>query len=128
MGIARKNRSAESTRAMKRQMRELVKKEEMIAQGKKVKVTKRKRQGTDAHEDFRVDQTLLDAIPEETKVLRDKWFEGTAPVSFVFESQQCKTSMDTLNEEVIVPAQLQYLHNIMVHHNVDKRISYTSKN
>jgi hypothetical protein len=61
-------------------------------------------------------------------VLCDKWFEGTAPVSFLFESQQCKTCMDTLNEEVIVLTQLQYLHEIMVHHHVDNRISYTSKN
>jgi hypothetical protein len=36
--------SAESTRAIKRQRREMVKKEEMIAQQKIVKVTKRKRQ------------------------------------------------------------------------------------
>jgi hypothetical protein len=42
--------SAESTRAMKRQRRDMVKKEEMIAEGKIVKVTKRKRQGTGAHE------------------------------------------------------------------------------
>jgi hypothetical protein len=88
---------------MKRQRREMVKKEEMIAQSKIVKVTKRKRQGTGAHEEFRFDHTLLDEIPEATQVLRDKWFEGTVPVSFVFESQQCKTCMDTLNEEVIVP-------------------------
>jgi hypothetical protein len=47
------------------------KKEEMIAQGKIVKVVKRKRQGTGAHEDFRVDHTLLDAIPEATQVLHD---------------------------------------------------------
>jgi hypothetical protein len=59
--------SAESTRAIKRQRREMVKKEEMIAQGKKVKVTKRKRQGTGAHEEFRVDNTLLDAIPSATR-------------------------------------------------------------
>jgi hypothetical protein len=52
------------------------KKEEMIAQGKKVKVTKRKRQGTGSHEKFRVDHTLLDAIPDSTQVLRDKWFES----------------------------------------------------
>jgi hypothetical protein len=100
----------------------------MIAEGKIVKVTKRKRQGTGAHEEFRVDHTLLDAIPEATQVLRDKWFEETAPVSFVFESQQCKTCMDTLNEEVIVPTQLQYLHDIVVQHHVENRISYTSKN
>jgi hypothetical protein len=61
-------------------------------------------------------------------VLRDKWFGGTAPVSFVFESQQCKFCMDTLNEEVILPTQLQYLHDIMVHHNVDNIISYTYNN
>jgi hypothetical protein len=100
----------------------------MIAEEKIVKVTKRNRQGTGAHEEFRVDHTISDAIPEATQVLRDKWFEGTAPVSFVFESQQCKTCMDTLNEEVIVPTQLQYLHDIMVHHHVDKRVSYTPKN
>jgi hypothetical protein len=100
----------------------------MIAQGKKVKVMKRKRQGNGAHEEFRVDYNLLDAIPEATQVLRDKWFEVTAPVLFVFESQQCKTCMDTLNEEVIVPTQLQYLHEIMVHHHVDNIIIYTSKN
>jgi hypothetical protein len=94
----------------------MVKKEEMIAQGKKVKVTKRKLKGTGAHEEFRVDHTLLDAIPEEKHVISDKWFEGTAPVSFVFESQQCTTCMDTLNEEVIIPTQLQYLHDIMVKH------------
>jgi hypothetical protein len=70
----------------------------MIAQGKKVKVTTIKRQGTRAHEEFIVDNTIVDAIPEATKVLCNKWFEGTAPVSFVFESQQCKTCMDTLNE------------------------------
>jgi hypothetical protein len=99
----------------------------MIAEGKIVKVTKRKRQGIIAHEEFRVDHTLLDAIPEATQVLRDKWFEGTAPVSFVFESQQCKTCMDTLNEEVSVPTQLQYMHDIMFHHHVDNIISYTSK-
>jgi hypothetical protein len=80
-----------------------------------------------AHEEFRFDHTLLNAIPEATQVLRGKWFEGISPVSFVFESQQCKTCMDTLNEEVIVPTQLQYLHELMVHHNVDNRISYTSK-
>jgi hypothetical protein len=34
----------------------------MIAQVKTVKVTKRKRQGTGAHEEFRFDHTLLDAI------------------------------------------------------------------
>jgi hypothetical protein len=61
-------------------------------------------------------------------VLHDKWFEGTAPVSFVFESQQCKTCKDTLNEEVIVPTQLQYLHDIMFHHHVDNIISYTYNN
>jgi hypothetical protein len=99
--------SEESSRAMKRQRREMVKKEEVIAQGKIVKVTRRKRQGTCAHEEFRVNHTLLDAIPEATQVLSDKWFERTAPVSFVFQSQQCKTCMDTLNEEVIVPTQLQ---------------------
>jgi hypothetical protein len=55
---------------MKRQRREMVNKEEMIAQGKIVKVVKRKRQGTGAHEEFRVDHTLLDAIPEVTQVLR----------------------------------------------------------
>jgi DNA-directed RNA polymerase subunit H (RpoH/RPB5) len=120
--------SAESTRAMKHQRREMVKKEEMIAQGKIVKVTRRKRQGMGAHEAFRLDHTLLDASPEATQVLSDKWFEGTAPVSSVFESQQCKTCMDTLNEEAIVPTQLQYLHEIMVHHHVDKRISYKYKN
>jgi hypothetical protein len=120
--------SAESTRAMKRQRREMVKKEQMIAQGKIVKVAKRKRQGTGAHQEFRVDHTLLDASPEATQVLLDKCFEGTAPVSFVFESQQCKTCMDTLKEEVIVPTQLQYLHDIIVHHHVDNRISYASKN
>jgi hypothetical protein len=106
----------------------MVKKEEMIAQGKKVKFTKRKRQGTGAHEEIKVDHTLLDAISEATQVLSDKWFEGTAPVSFVFESQQCKTCMDTLNEEVIVPTQLQYMHDIMGHHHVDNIISCTSKN
>jgi hypothetical protein len=100
----------------------------MIANGRIVKVTKRKRQGTGAHEGFRVDHILLDAIPEATQVLRDKWFEGTSPVSFVFESQQCKTCMDTLNEEVIVPAQLQYLHDIMVHRHVENIISYISNN
>jgi hypothetical protein len=100
----------------------------MIAQGKIVKVVRRKRQGTGAHEEFRVYHTLLDAIPEATKVLSDKWFEGTALVSFVFESQQCKTSVDTFNEEVIVLTQLQYLHDIMVHHHVDNIIRYTSKN
>jgi hypothetical protein len=73
--------SAESTRAMKYQRREMVKKEEMISQGKKVKVTKRKRQGTGAHEEFRCDHTLLDVIPEATQVLRVKWFVGTAPLS-----------------------------------------------
>jgi hypothetical protein len=67
---------------MKRQRREMVKKEEMIAQGKIVKVTKIKRQGTVSHEEFRVYHTLLDAIPEATQVLRNEWFEGTAPVSF----------------------------------------------
>jgi hypothetical protein len=113
---------------MRRQRREMVKKEEMISEGKIVKVTKRKRQGTGAHEEFKVYHTLLDAIPEATEALRDKWFEETAPVSFVFDSQQCKTCMDTLNEEVIVPTQLQYMHDIMVHHHVDKIISYTSKN
>jgi hypothetical protein len=71
---------------MKRQRREMVKKEEMIAQGKKFKVAKRKRQGTGAHKEFRFDHTPLDAIPEATQALRDKWFEVTAPVSFVFES------------------------------------------
>jgi hypothetical protein len=81
-----------------------------------------------AHEELRVDHTLLDAIPEETQVLRDEWFDRTAPVSFVFESQQYKTCMDTLNEEVIVPTQLQYLHHIMAHHHVENRIIYTSKN
>jgi hypothetical protein len=90
-------------------------------------VTKRKRQVTGAHEEFRVDH-LLDAIPEATHLLRDKCFEGTAPVSFVFESQQCKTCMDTLNEEVSVPTQLQYLHGIIVHHHIDNIISYTSNN
>jgi hypothetical protein len=75
---------AESTHAMKLQRREMVKKEEMIAQGKIVKVAKRKQQGTGAHAYFRVDHTLLGAIPEATQVLRDKWFEGTAPASFVF--------------------------------------------
>jgi hypothetical protein len=120
--------SAESTHAMKRQRREMVKKEEMIAQGKKIKVMNRKRQGTGAHEEFRVEHTLLYAIPEATQVLRDKWFEGTAPVSFVFEYQQCKTCMDTLNEEVIVPTQLQYMHDIMVQHHFNNRISYTSNN
>jgi hypothetical protein len=89
--------SAESTRAMKWQRREMVKKEEMIAEGKIVKVTKRKRHGTGAHEEFRVYHTLLDAIPEATQVLRDKWCDGTSPVSFVFESQQCKTFMDSLS-------------------------------
>jgi hypothetical protein len=119
---------AESTRAMKRQRREMVKKEEIIAQGKMDKVAKRNRQGTGNHEEFRVDHTLFNATPEETQVLRDKWFEGTAPISFVCESQQCKTCMDTLNEEVIVPKQLQYMHDITVHHHVDKRSSYTSNN
>jgi hypothetical protein len=119
---------AESTRAMKRQRREMVKKEDMIAQGKIVKFAKRKRQGTGAHEEFRIDNTLLDAIPETTQVICDEWFEGTAPVSFVFQSQQCKTCMDTLNEKVIVPTRLQYLHAIMVNHHVDYIISYTSKN
>jgi hypothetical protein len=119
---------AESTHAMKRKRREMVKKEEMIAQGKTVKVTKINRQGTGAHEEFRVEHTLVDAIPEAIQVLLDKWFEGTYPVSFVFEYQQCKTCMDTLNEEVIVLTQLQYLHDIMVHQHVDNIISYTSKN
>jgi hypothetical protein len=50
----------------------------MIAQGKKVKVTKRKRHGKGAHEEFRFDHTILDAIPEATQVLCDKWFEGAA--------------------------------------------------
>jgi hypothetical protein len=63
----------------------------MNVEGKIVKVTKRKRQGTGAHAEFRVGHNLLDAIPEATQVLRDRRFEGTAPVSFVFESQQCKT-------------------------------------
>jgi hypothetical protein len=120
--------SAESTRAIKRQRREMVKKEEMIAQGKIVKVTRRKRQGMGTHEEFRVDHTLLDAIPEETQVLNYKWFEGTAPITCVFESQQCKTYMDTLNEEVIVPTQIQYMHGIMVNHHVDNIISYTFNN
>jgi hypothetical protein len=100
----------------------------MIAQGKIVKVTKIKRQGKGDHEEFRFDHTLLDAIPESTQVLRDKWFQGTTPVSFVFESQQCKSCMDTLNEEAIVPTQLKYLHDIIVHHHVDNIISYTYKN
>jgi hypothetical protein len=111
---------------MKRQRREMVKKEDMIAEGKIVKVTKIKRQEMGAHEEFRVDHTLLDAIPEATQVLRD--IEGTAPVLFVFEYQQCKTCMDTLNEEVIVPTQLQYLHDIIVHHHVDNVIRNTSDN
>jgi hypothetical protein len=84
---------------------------------------KRKRQVTGAHEEFRVDHTLLDAIPESTQVLHEKCFEGTAPVSFVFESQQCKTCIDTLNEEVIMSTQLQYMHDIMVCHHVDNIIS-----
>jgi hypothetical protein len=100
------------------------KKEEMIAQGKIVNVTKRNRHGTGAHEEFIVDHTLLNEIPEATQVLHDKWFEGTAPVSFVFESQQCNTCMDTLNEEVSVRTQIQYLHDIMVHHCVRNRSSY----
>jgi hypothetical protein len=132
MGIARQNRyfvfvGRECSRHETPEERN-GKKEEMIAQGKKVKVTKRKRQVTGAHEKFRVDHTILDAIPEETQVIRDKRFEGTAPVSFVFEAQQCKTCMDTLNEEVIVPTQLQYLNDIRVHHHVGKRISYTYNN
>jgi hypothetical protein len=35
--------------------------------------------------------------------------------------------MDTLNVEVTVPNQLQYLHDILVHHHIDDKISYTSK-
>jgi hypothetical protein len=81
----------------------MVEKEEMIAQGRKVKFTKRKRKGKGSHEELRVDHTILDAITEATQVLCDKWFEGTAPVSFVFESQHCRTCMETLNEEVILP-------------------------
>jgi hypothetical protein len=50
------------------------KKEEMISQGKTGKFTKRKRQGTGAYEEFRVDNTLLDTIPEATQVLRDNFF------------------------------------------------------
>jgi hypothetical protein len=65
---------------MKRQRREMVKKEEMIAQGKIPKVAKRKRHGTGSCEEFRFYHTFLDATPEATQVLRDKWFEGTAPV------------------------------------------------
>jgi hypothetical protein len=57
----------EITHAMKHQRREMVKKEEMIAQGKIVKVEKRKRQGTGAHEKFRVEHTLLDEIPDSHK-------------------------------------------------------------
>jgi hypothetical protein len=63
--------SAENTRAMKRQRREMVKKEEMIAEGKIVKVAERKRQGTGAHEEFRLDNTLLDAIPQAIHGLRE---------------------------------------------------------
>jgi hypothetical protein len=44
--------SAESTRAMKRQRREMVKKEEMIAEGTIFKITKRKRQVMGVHEEF----------------------------------------------------------------------------
>jgi hypothetical protein len=40
--------------------------------GKIVKVEKRKRQGTGAHEEFRVDHTLLDAIPEAINGSREK--------------------------------------------------------
>jgi hypothetical protein len=83
------------------------------------KFFKRKQQGTGAHEEFRVDNSLLDVIPKSTQVLSDKWFEGTAPVSFVFESQQYNSCMDTFNEEVIVPTHLQYMHDIMVHHHND---------
>jgi hypothetical protein len=54
------------------------KKEEMIAQGKIVEVTKRKRQGTGAHEEFRFDHARLDAISEVTQVIHYKWFEGNA--------------------------------------------------
>jgi hypothetical protein len=53
----------------------------------------------------------MDAIPEATQVLRDKWFEGTAPVSFLFESQQCKLAW-----------------TFMAHHHVDIRISYIYNN
>jgi hypothetical protein len=58
---------------VRRQRREMVKIKEMIFQLKTVKVTKRKRQVMGALEEFRVDHTLLDAIPEATQVLHDKW-------------------------------------------------------
>jgi hypothetical protein len=131
MGIARQNRyfvfvGREFSRH--ETLEERNKKKEMIVQGKIVKVMKKKRQGTGTHEEFRVDHTLLDAIPEATQVLRDKLFEETSPVSFVFESQQCRTCMDTLNERLIVPTQLEYMHDIMFHYNVDNIISYKYNN
>jgi hypothetical protein len=66
----------------------------MISHDKTVKVTKRKWQGSGAHEEFIFYHNLLDAIPDATRVLRD---------IFLRELPQF-----TLNEEVIVPNQLQY--------------------
>jgi hypothetical protein len=68
MGIARQNRyfifvTREYSRHETLEERN-GKKEEIIAQEKIVKVAKIKRQGTGAHEECRVDHTLLDAIPE----------------------------------------------------------------
>lgn len=64
---------------MKRQINDIQKNEEKIAQGKKTKEPKRKRQGTGIHEDVAFDITRLTAIPLATSILRKNWFEGMVP-------------------------------------------------
>jgi hypothetical protein len=55
------------------------------------------------HEDVAFDNMLLKAIPLATSILYENWFEGMARDSFVFQSRQCETCMETLNKRVIVP-------------------------
>jgi hypothetical protein len=84
--------------------------------------------GTGVRKELNFDNTLLYAIPDATKIIRENWFEGTAPPLFVLVAQYCKACMDTLNEDVMVRKKLPYLHDILLHHQVDDKISYTSQN
>jgi hypothetical protein len=64
---------------MKRQRKEMVKKEEKIAKSTEVKEYKRKWQGTGEREQIALDNTLVDAITEASLILRTVWFGGQAP-------------------------------------------------